>query len=268
MRSGDLVRAAATNAISFSTRIVVVFAYILSSVFLGLYILIDRDRLRGGLYLLVPRAHHVRLARIMLNLETIVGGYIRGQALTSLLMGVFVFVLLKACGVQNALAIAVFAGVADVLPYTGALLSVGAATMAALSRGPVITGVVIVAMLIYEEFESRVIVPRIYGKALRLPASVVFFSLLAGGVLSGIAGALFALPVAAALLMLVEELRLDMPGQQEQASDIETRERDDLGEREYERRAEGMPAAQAAAIAVEISEDRKKEENLPPGIPQ
>ena len=90
------------------------------------------------------------------------------------------------------------------------------------------------------------------------------FSLLAGSVLLGIAGALLALPVAAAVLMLIEELRVDLPGQQEQAEDVEIRERDDRGEEEYERRAEGMPAEMAAAIAVDISSDRHKEENSLP----
>ena len=108
------------------------------------------------------------------------------------------------------------------------------------------------------------IIPRIYGRALRLPSSVILFSLLAGSVLLGIVGALLALPVAAAVLMLIEELRVELPGQQEQAEDVEIRERDDRGEEEYERRAEGMPAEQAAAIAVEISTDRHKEENSPP----
>jgi hypothetical protein len=93
---------------------------------------------------------------------------------------------------------------------------------------------------------------------------VILFSLLSGSVLLGIVGALLALPVAAAVLMLVEELRVELPGQQEQAEDVETRERDDRGEEEYERRAEGMPAEQAAAIAVEISTDRHKEENSLP----
>jgi hypothetical protein len=93
---------------------------------------------------------------------------------------------------------------------------------------------------------------------------VILFSLLAGSVLLGIVGALLALPVAAAVLMFIEELRVELPGQQEQAADVETRERDDRGEEEYERRAEGMPAEQAAAIAVEISTDRHKEENSLP----
>ena len=110
VHSGDLVRMAASNAYEYSARAVEILAYILSSIFLALYIMIDRDRLRGGLFLVVPRSHHIRLSRIMLNLETIVGGYIRGQVITSVLMAVFVFILLKSCGVENALAVAVFAG--------------------------------------------------------------------------------------------------------------------------------------------------------------
>ena len=260
LRFGDLVTVTAADAIEFSRRLFAIFAYIMSSVFLALYIMIDRDRLRGGLFLVVPMSHHIRLSRVMLNLETIVGGYIRAQVITSALIAIFVFSLLTACGVSNALAIALFAGVADVLPYIGGLLSVGAAAAAALSRGPVVIIVVLVLMLAYKVLESRVITPRVYGSALRLPSSVILFALLAGAVLSGIAGVLLALPVAAAVLMLIEELRIELPGQQKQAEDVETRERDDRGEEEYERRAEGMPAEQAAAIAVEISTDRHKEE--------
>lgn len=265
--SAHLVTMAASNAIEYSRRAVAILVYMLGSVFLALYIVIDRDRLRGGLFLVVPRSHHVRLSRVMLNLETIVGGYIRGQVITSALMAAFVFILLKAYGIPNALAIAVFAGVADVLPYVGALFSVGAAVAAALSSGPTVTIVVLVLMLAYEEFESRVIIPRIYGQALRLPSSVILLSLLAGGALFGIAGALLSLPVAAAVRMLIEELRVELPGQQKQAEDVEVRERDDRGEEEYERRAEGMPAARAAAIAVEITADRHNEENRPPAKP-
>jgi len=264
VHSGDLIRMAAANVFALSTRVIEIFAYSVSSIFLALYIMIDRDRLRGGLFLVVPRTHHIRLSRIMLNLETIVGGYVRGQIITSALMSVFVFILLTSCGAQNALAIAVFAGVADVLPYIGPIFSVGAAALAAFSLTPAVIIIVLVLMLIYEEFESRVIIPRIYGRALRLPSSIILLSLLIGGVLMGIIGALLALPLAAALLMLVEELRVELPGQQEQAEDVEIRERDDRGEEEYERRADGMPAQQAAAIAVAISTDRQNEEKSLP----
>jgi predicted PurR-regulated permease PerM len=235
-----------------------------SALFLGLYIMIDRDRLRGGLFALVPRSHHIRLSRIMMSLETIVGAYIRGQLITCLLMAIFTFVLLLACGVKNALAIAAFAGLADVLPYIGPLFSVGPAVVAAMSRGPVVAIAVLLLMLAYEEFESRVLVPRIYGRALRLPSSVVLFALLAGGTLMGILGALLALPVAATVRMLIEELRVELPGEQEQIEDTRLREADDRGEEEYERRTEGVGVEQAAAIATEISRDRREEETSTP----
>jgi predicted PurR-regulated permease PerM len=252
------------TALSFSVRVFAIAAYGLSALFLALYIMIDRDRLRGGLFAVVPRSHHIRLSRIMMNLETIVGAYIRGQMVTSLLMATFTFALLKACGVENALALAVFAGLADVLPYLGAFLSVGPVFFAALARGPVVAAVVLVLMLAYEEFESRVLIPRIYGRALRLPSSVVLFALLAGGTLMGILGALLALPVAAAVMMLIEELRVELPGEQEQPMDTHVREADDRGEEEYERRTEGVGAEKAAAIALEISQDRREDERRLP----
>jgi hypothetical protein len=89
---------------------------------------------------------------------------------------------------------------------------------------------------------------------------VVFFSLLLGTALAGIVGALLALPLAAAVLMLIEELRVELPGETVQPKDIEQRRKDDRTELEYERRSESMSAEQAAAIAVEISGERKKEE--------
>jgi predicted PurR-regulated permease PerM len=249
-----------TTVFDFSLRLFEIAAYGASAIFLALYIMIDRDRLRGGLFAVIPRSHHIRLARVMMNLETIVGAYIRGQLITCLLIAAFSFVLLAVCGVPNALALAAFAGVADVLPYIGAFLSIAPMVLAALARGPVVVVVVLLIMLAYEEFESRVLVPRIYGRSLRLPASVVLFALLAGATLMGILGALLALPVAAAVMMLIEELRFELPGQQEQVADVEQRVADERGEEEYERRTEGVPVEQAAAIAVEISDDRRKDE--------
>ena len=123
-----------------------------------------------------------------------------------------------------------------------------------------------VLMVADGEFESHVVIPRIYGRVLRLPSSVVLFALLAGGTLMGILGALLALPVAATVMMLIEELRVELPGEQEQLVDTHLREADDRGEEEYERRTEGVGAEQAAAIAVEISRDRREEENHPPEV--
>jgi putative heme transporter len=247
-------------AFAYSLRVSVVVAGGTSAIFLALYMMIERDQLRGWIFAVVPRSHHIRLSRIMMNLETIVGAYVRGQALTCLIMAGFTFILLTACGVKNALMLALIAGAADILPYIGVFLAVAPAVLAALPRGPAVTVIVLLAMLAYQVFESRFVVPRVYGKALRLPSAVVLFSLLAGWTLMGILGALLALPVAAAIMMLLEELRVQLPGEQEQEADADLREGDDRAEQAYLRRTEGASTEQAAAIAVEISDDRLKEE--------
>ncbi|HEX2862111.1 MAG TPA: hypothetical protein VHN79_10750, partial [Lacunisphaera sp.] len=85
-------------------------------------------------------------------------------------------------------------------------------------------------------------------------------SLIVGTGLGGIVGALLALPLAAAVLMLVEELRLELPGEAVQPEHLAQRREDTRTEREYERRAESMPADQAAAIAVEMVGKLKEQE--------
>ena len=262
VRYTELLNSSKTYLLTLSGRAFEIAAGLVAAVFLAFYMMLDRDRLRGALFAVVPRAHHIRLSRILLNLGTIVGGYIRGQLLTCGHMGGFIFVLLLACGGPNALASAMFGGVMDLLPYIGIFLTMGPAVLAAAGQGPTVAGIVFTLMLAYEEFESRVLVPLVYGRTLRLPSSVVLFSLIVGTALGGLIGALLALPVAAAVLMLVEELRVELPGEAVQPEDVVQQRADDRSEQEYERRAERMPADQAAAIAVEITGKQKKAEDV------
>jgi predicted PurR-regulated permease PerM len=252
-RSPELLANAMRMGLSYSPKIVTTVGYAVTAVFLALYLLIDRDRMRGGLFALVPRRHHVRLSRIMLGLEVIVGGYVRGQVLTSILMGIFTFVVLLVAGVPNAVALAVFAALADVLPYIGGLLACGPAVLAALQKGPTAAIAVLVALLVYQEFESRFIVPRVYGNVLRLPSSVVIVALLVGGELLGILGALLALPIAAGIRLIIEELRFELPGEARDNPAFIMRDRQE--EKEYARRAAGVPLDKAAGIATEIAQD-------------
>ena len=254
----NVVTSSSATLFAMSRRMVAALGYGAAAVFLAFYMMLDHHRLRGALFAVVPRRHHLRLSAILLNLGTIVGGYIRGQVLTCVLMGGFILVLLLACRVPNALALAAFGGLMDLLPYIGVFLTMAPTVLAAWVQGPVVAVVVFSFMLAYEELESRVLVPLVYGRALRLPPSVVFFSLIVGVTLAGIAGALLALPIAATVLMLVEELRVELPGETVQPEDIEQRRKDDHTEREYHRRADNMPAAKAAAVAAEISGNRKK----------
>lgn len=251
----ELIPKMAGAALAYSPLIIEGAGYCVVALFLALYLLIERDRLRGGLFSLLPRSQHVRLSRVLLNLEVIVGGYLRGQVITSLMAAVFTFAVLTAAHVPSAIAIAVLAGLADVLPYVGAILACGPAAVAALSVSTTTALVVLALLIAYQEFESRVIVPQLYGKVLRLPAAVIMVSLLMGGKLLGVVGALLALPIAAGVRMMVSTLHVELPGEPPLAP--RKRSEDAEAELEFERRTAGMPADRAAAIAMDIAEEQR-----------
>lgn len=254
-RTPTLELLAAGHLFEYSTHAMAVAAYGASAVVLALYVVADRDRVRGMLFAVVPRAYHLRTARVLLNLEAIVGGYMRGQIVTSGLMAAFTFVLLSACGVKNALALAVFAGLTDVLPFVGGLLALAPAVAAASARGPGTAAAVLIAMLAYMEIENRLLIPKIYGTVLRLAPITVVVALLVGGELMGILGALLALPVAAGMRMAIEEFRVALPG--DDTDDSSLRGRDFAAEREFAARAAGTDAA-AAAVAIVMADQIRK----------
>ncbi len=253
----DVAIHAGARLINYSSQILTVLGFAVSTLFLAIYLLIDPLRAKGLLYAVVPRSHHVKLARILIELQTIVGGYMRGQLITSVSIGVFVFVLLTAFGVEDALALALFAAVTDVIPFIGGYISSlpVIAAVAASGAGMAATIGVVVVMILYQEFESRLLVPKVYGRVLRLPPAMVIVALLVGGTLMGMFGALLALPIAAGLQMLLRELRVTLPG--ESPASAATRANDDHLEQVYEQRAEGATAADAGAIADELALEGK-----------
>lgn len=239
------------GTLELSSSIVEWLGLTATAIVLAAYFLSGRDEARGALFALIPRGHHVRAARILINLEKIVGGYVRGQLLTSAAIGVFTFALLSICRVQNALALAVFAALTDVIPFIGGLLATTPAVIAALAQGVGTAGIVLVAMVLYQEIESRVLVPRIYGRALRLSPAAVVLALLVGGKLLGIVGALLALPIAAGIRIVFEELRVELPGAD--GTDGALEEQDALADATYFERAAGATPTVAAAVAVEVA---------------
>ena len=237
----------------YSSEAIRVLGYLATIFALSFYLLADGKRTQGALYAVVPRDYHMRLARIVHNLEMIVGGYMRGQLITSVAIGAFTFLLLVICRVPNALPLALFAALADVIPVVGGVLAGGLAVLSALPKGLPLATVVLVSMLVYMEFETRILVPRIYGHVLRLSPTAVLLALLAGGTLLGVTGALLALPIAAGLQMILEELRVEMPG--DDSDDRPARARNAKTEATYERMSAGSTAPEAGQIARNLAHD-------------
>jgi putative heme transporter len=245
--------------IGYSTNLLEVIGYGISTIFLAIYLLADPVRSKGLLYAVVPRHHHIKLAKILIELKVIVGGYMRGQLITSLAIALFVFTLLTILGVENALAIALFAGLTDIIPFVGGYVASTPVVIAVTPQGTTVSVIVLVLMVLYQEFESRILVPRIYGRVLRLPPAIVVIALLVGGTLAGILGALLALPIAAGLQMLLRELRVDLPG--EATGHDDERRLDKNATEVYERLAGGASAADAGVIADDLATIVKRSEH-------
>ena len=172
--------------------------------FLIIYFLIDIDRLHRFVFFSTPRTWHPHLQALLPALQTVVGGYIRGQAITSASIAVFSVVLLSVLRVPNALALAGIAAVADLIPLAGVFILMTPMVLVALGVSPLTAGLVFGLMLAYQQFEDRFLVPKVYGSTLRLPTIAVVVAILIGAQLLGIIGALVALPIAAALRVIVE----------------------------------------------------------------
>ena len=244
------------SLVGYTPEILTALGWAVTTLFLAFYLLADGKRMQGTVYAIVPRDYHMRLARILQNLEAIVGGYMRGQLITSVAIGVFTYLLLVICGVPNALSLALFAAVVDVIPFIGGLLATAPAVLVALSNGLPTGLVVLLALFIYQEFENRLLIPKVYGSALRLAPATVVLALLAGGLLLGVIGALLALPIAAGLQMMVAELRVDLPG--DDSDDRSAQARNAKTEATYERMSAGASAPEAGQIAKNLAHDLRE----------
>ena len=185
-------------AVDFTQRAATIVFSIVTIVVLAAYMLADSPRLSAFANQFIPPHQKEEANRLFWSLTSVVGGYLRGQAITSLAIGVFTFVFLRIVGVPNALAFAVLAGFADIIPLIGAFIAIIPPVAAALQHSATQALIVLIGLFLYQQFEDRYLIPRVYGRTLNLPPLIVLIAVLAGAELLGIIGVLLALPLTAA----------------------------------------------------------------------
>ena len=191
-------------AVDYGQRVIFGLVSTLTVVVLTAYLLIDAPRITGYFYRFVPPGREPEVDTLLAALSRVVGGYVRGQLITSAFIAVFTLVVCLAVGVDNAVAFAVLAGFADIIPLVGAFIATIPPVVAAFQESPTQAIIVLVALILYQQFEDRFLVPRIYGQTLNLPPLIVLIAVLAGAELMGVPGVLLALPAAAAGRVLFE----------------------------------------------------------------
>lgn len=152
-------------------------------------------------------SHRVRVRRAGERIAKIVRSYVTVNLTLAVAAGVFTWLVLELLGVDLAVPLAVLVAILDLVPLIGFTIGgLMVAIVAAIHDFPVALIVWGVAFLIYQQVQDRVIQPIFYKNAVRIHPVVAIAAVLAGAQLAGILGALLAIPVAAALGVIYDEL--------------------------------------------------------------
>jgi hypothetical protein len=162
---------------------------------------------------LLPAALRERWFFIEATLNRVLGGYIRGQIIVSLTVGIAAGVGSALLGVQYPLVIGLLAFLFEFIPMVGPVLGMIPAVILALFQPLPLVVWVIVYFIILQQIESNIIVPRVSGQAVGLHPLGVLLALLAGVELGGLGGALLAVPLAGVLYVVFLALYSDAAGQ-------------------------------------------------------
>ncbi len=161
------------------------------------YLLVDFPRINASLAEALPRPWQPLAAELAGKLDRAVGGYIRGQLLVAALVGLVVGIGLALLGVPMAAALGFIAGVFNLVPYLGVVVSIVPALLLALTAGAWQALGVLAVFLIANQLEANVFSPYILGRATELHPVTVVLAILAGASLFGLWGAMLAVPTTA-----------------------------------------------------------------------
>lgn len=180
------------------------------------YFLRDWDKIIKTIDSFFPRPYEPALRRLFTEINETIGGFAKGQALVCLVVGTYYCITLTLAGLDFSLVVGVVIGIMAFIPYVGALVGFMLSIGIALAQFPdwYSVGVIAGIFAIGQTVEGYLLIPYFVGDRIGLHPVWVLFALLAGGVLYGFIGILFALPVAATLGVLARhglELYLKSP---------------------------------------------------------
>ena len=177
------------------------------------YLLMDWDHFVKQVRDLIPPRMRLGTDSFMQEADAVLGQYLRGQLLVMMILAVFYSVGLALFGLDLALPIGIFTGLAIFVPYLGFGVGLVLALLAGLLEFSAVSGVgttLVMVAVVYglgQMVESLFLTPRLVGERIGLHPLAVIFALLAFGQLFGFVGVLVALPVSAVLLVAIRRMR-------------------------------------------------------------
>lgn len=172
------------------------------------YFLFDFPRFSRALVRYVPVRYREVFLDVRAKTDKVVGGFLRGQVLISLLTGVVLWIGFTVLNVPLALTLAFVAALFNIVPYLGPIISSVPAVLLGLTVSPWIAVATLGVILLANQLEAHVFAPMVLGKTTNLHPVTVIISILIGVALFGILGALIAIPVVALVKVILEDYLL------------------------------------------------------------
>lgn len=185
-----------------------------------IYLLMEGHHIANGVQRFFPLEHRPRLGMVMNRIRHVWSNYIRVQLLLAALMAVVSWVILEwvfrllghflptifGGALPYAVPVAIAVGVLETVPIVGPLVALGLAAVVALATLGIIPALMVVAALYsLRLIEDYIVIPNLLGRAIHLPAVVTLFAVTVGGLIAGLVGLLLAVPIAAALKVIIDE---------------------------------------------------------------
>ena len=169
----------------------------------GFLWLVSSDRLKAFTVDLFPEAHHELVVDIFREMGFRMGGFLRASALNSVAVGLVVGVACAILRLPDSVILGIFAGLCAAIPMVGGIVGVVPAVLLGFTISPAYPILVLAVLLVIQLVDANTVVPIVMNRVVSLPALGVVLALLVGGALQGLIGALLAVPVAAALQVLL-----------------------------------------------------------------
>jgi predicted PurR-regulated permease PerM len=161
---------------------------------------------------LFPDRYRNRTLAVLADIDTVVGGFIRGQIIVGAIVAVLVTVMLLIFRIKYALLIGLFAGVVDIIPYVGAVAgAIPAVVLAIFEHGPIWAVGVALGFLVLYEIEGHIVAPNVVGQRVGLTPLLVIVAILIGAELGGIGGMFLSVPVAGIIKVLWKRFMRPQP---------------------------------------------------------
>jgi predicted PurR-regulated permease PerM len=179
---------------------------------MSIYFLVGMPQTKLFLYRLVPHSRRTRAILIGDEIFTKVGGYVLGNVITSFIAGAGTFLWMLGFGIPYPALLGLLVFLLDLIPVIGSTVGGAIVTLVALTVSLPVAIATLIFYVAYRLAEDYLLVPRIIGHTVQVPALGGMIAIVIGGVVMGIIGALIAIPVAAAIQLLLEEItfqRLD-----------------------------------------------------------